>query len=100
MVLLFAIQQTHATTRKFGDYAATLQLNNEAIGKNIHERTAELKRSREQYRLIAETTRAIPFELDLAHGRFTYIGPQAETDPGHSRSALEGIRIPRRAAAA
>jgi signal transduction histidine kinase len=78
LVLLFAIQQTRATTRKFGDYAATLQLNNEAIGKNVHERTAELKRSREQYRLIAETTRAIPFELDLAHGRFTYIGPQAE----------------------
>ena len=35
-------------------------------------------RSREQYRLIAETTRAIPFELDLAQGRFTYIGPQAQ----------------------
>src|SRR6185436_9097423 len=77
-VLLFAIQQTHRTTRKFGDYAATLQLTNEAIARDIHQRTAELRRSREQYRLIAETTRAIPFELDLAHGRFTYIGPQAE----------------------
>jgi len=77
-VLLFAIQQTHRTTRKFGDYAASLQLTNEAIGRDVHERTAELRRSREQYRLIAETTRAIPFELDLAHGRFTYIGPQAE----------------------
>jgi signal transduction histidine kinase len=78
LVLLFAIQQTHRTTRKFGDYAASLQLTNEAIGRDVHERTAELRRSREQYRLIAETTRAIPFELDLAHGRFTYIGPQAE----------------------
>jgi signal transduction histidine kinase len=78
LVLLFAIQQTHRTTRKFGDYAATLQLTNEAIGKDVHERTAELRRSREQYRLIAETTRAIPFELDVADGRFTYVGPQAE----------------------
>jgi PAS domain S-box-containing protein len=78
MVLLFAIHQSRLTTYKFGDYAANLQLTNEAIGKNVDERTAELKRSREQYRLIAETTRAIPFELDLAHGRFTYIGPQAE----------------------
>ena len=78
LVLLFAIQETHRTTRKFGDYAATLQLTNEAIGKDIHERTAELRRSREQYRLISETTRAVPFELDLAQGQFTYIGPQAE----------------------
>ena len=78
LVMLFALQQTHRTTRKFGDYAANLQLTNEAIAKDIHERTAELRRSREQYRLISETTRAVPFELDLAQGRFTYIGPQAE----------------------
>ncbi len=78
LVLLFAIQQTHRTTLRFSEHAASLQLANEAIGKDIHERTAELRRSRDQYRLIAETTRAIPFELELAHGRFTYIGPQAE----------------------
>jgi signal transduction histidine kinase len=78
LVLLFAIQETHRTTRKFGDYAANLQLTNEAIGKDVHERTAELRRSREQYRLISETMRAVPFELDPALGRFTYIGPQAE----------------------
>ena len=57
-------------------------------------------RSREQYRLIAETTRAIPFELDLAQGRFTYIGPQAEKFLGIPGGALEGNRLPRRAAAA
>ncbi|HEV8443067.1 MAG TPA: ATP-binding protein [Steroidobacteraceae bacterium] len=77
-LLLFAMQQNHRTLQKFWDHAAELQLTNEAIGRDVHERTAELRRSREQYRLIAETTRAIPFELDLAHGRFTYIGPQAE----------------------
>ena len=44
-------------------------------------------RSREQYRLIAETTRAIPFELDLAHGRFTYVGPQAEAMLGIPEAA-------------
>jgi len=76
--LLLAVQQSLKTVQKFGEHVATLQLSNETIGRDIHERTAELVRSREQYRLIAETTRAIPFELDLAHGRFTYIGPQAQ----------------------
>jgi len=76
-VMIFAINQSHLTTRKFGDYAASLELTNEAISHNVHERNAELNSSREQYRLIAETTRTIPFELDITHGRFTYIGPQA-----------------------
>ena len=78
LILLLAVQQSLKTVQKFGEHVATLQLSNETIGRDIHERTAELVRSREQYRLIAETTRAIPFELDLAHGRFTYIGPQAQ----------------------
>jgi signal transduction histidine kinase len=57
---------------------ATLAVDNEKIAREIKERNDELLRSREQYRLIAETTRAIPFELELASGRFSYIGPQAE----------------------
>jgi PAS domain S-box-containing protein len=89
-VMLFAIHQTHGTTWKFADYAAGLQLSNESIAKDIHERTGELRRSREQYRLIAETTRAIPFELDLAHGRFTYIGPQAEKMLGIPEARWKG----------
>jgi len=86
IVMMFAIHQSHLTTRKFGDYAATLQLTNEHISRRANERGAELDSSREQYRLIAETTRAIPFELDIAHGRFNYIGPQAETILGIPQS--------------
>jgi signal transduction histidine kinase len=78
LILLLAVQQSLKTVQKFSEHAARLALENEAIGKNVDERTAELMRSREQYRLIAETTRAIPFELNLAEGRFTYIGPQAK----------------------
>jgi PAS domain S-box-containing protein len=78
LILLLAIRQSLVTVQRVSDHVATLTLTNETIGKDIDARTAELKRSREQYRLIAETTRAIPFELDLAQGRFTYIGPQAE----------------------
>jgi signal transduction histidine kinase len=78
VIMLIAVLQSLKTIQKFAAHAATLTLTNETIGKHVEERTSELARSREQYRLIAETTRAIPFELDLAHGRFTYIGPQAQ----------------------
>ena len=63
-ILLLAVTQSLKTIQKFAEHAATLQLTNEAIGKHVEERTRELERSREQYRLIAETTRAIPFELE------------------------------------
>ncbi|MEJ0087315.1 MAG: ATP-binding protein [Pseudomonadota bacterium] len=78
LILMFVVYQNLKTVRNFADVIADLQLTNELTAANMDSRTAELKRSREQYRLIAETTRAIPFELDLAHGRFTYVGPQAE----------------------
>jgi signal transduction histidine kinase len=78
LILLLAVQQSMKTVQKFCLHAATLALTNETIARNVDERTAELTRSREQYRMIAETTRAIPFELDLSQGRFTYIGPQAQ----------------------
>jgi signal transduction histidine kinase len=78
LILLLALQQSLKTVQKFCEHAATLALTNDAIARNVDERTAELTRSREQYRQIAETTRAIPFELDLSQGRFTYIGPQAQ----------------------
>ena len=77
-MLLIVIAQSMKSIMNFASNAAELQLTNERIGQAVSERTRELERSREQYRMIAETTRAIPFELDLAHGRFTYIGPQAQ----------------------
>jgi signal transduction histidine kinase len=77
-MLMLTVRQSLKTVWDFSMQAAGLQLANDNIQRDVSERTAELVRSREQYRLIAETTRAIPFELDLAHGRFTYIGPQAQ----------------------
>jgi len=78
LILLLAVQQSLKTVQTWSEHAATLALTNETIGKHVDERTRELERSREQYRLIAETTHAIPFELDLQKGKFTYVGPQAE----------------------
>jgi PAS domain S-box-containing protein len=87
LVLLLSVRQSLKTVQNFSEQAATLALGKEALGRNFDDRTRELERSREQYRLIAETTRAIPFELDLAHGRFTYIGPQAGKMLGFSEAA-------------
>ncbi|MBL8950908.1 MAG: HAMP domain-containing protein [Myxococcaceae bacterium] len=53
------------------------------LAQLVEARTAELSSSREQYRQIAETTRAIPFEYDLAARRFTYVGPQCSALTGH-----------------
>jgi signal transduction histidine kinase len=78
LMLLIAIAQSIKSIMRFALNAAELELANERIGQAVSERTRELEASREQYRLIAETTRAIPFELDLAQGRFSFIGPQAE----------------------
>ncbi len=38
---------------------------------------ATLRESKERYRLLVEATHVIPWELDLATFRFTYVGPQA-----------------------
>jgi PAS domain S-box-containing protein len=86
LILLLAVAQSLKTVQKFSEHAATLALTNEAIGADVQQRTRELERSRDQYRLISEITRAIPFELDLAQGRFTYIGPQAERMLGFPES--------------
>jgi signal transduction histidine kinase len=43
----------------------------------VMDRTRALEQSREMYRLMAESTKAIPFILDITHGRFSHIGPQA-----------------------
>jgi signal transduction histidine kinase len=43
----------------------------------VMDRTRALEQSREMYRLMAESTKAVPFILDITHGSFSHIGPQA-----------------------
>jgi signal transduction histidine kinase len=76
-LLMLAVRQSLVTVQAFSERAAELALSNESIGKDVDARIDQLESARERYRLIAEGTRALPFELDLAHGRFTYVGPQA-----------------------
>ncbi len=77
-MLGFAIVHSMKSVRRFSRGTADLQLSNESFGQVVNEHSHELERSREHFRLIAETTRAIPFELDLGRGCFTYVGSQAE----------------------
>jgi NO-binding membrane sensor protein with MHYT domain/signal transduction histidine kinase len=66
----------------------------------VKERTRELAQSREMFKLMAESTKAIPFTLNLTRGCFTYIGAQGIADSGipepewKEPGALDGV-IPR-----
>jgi signal transduction histidine kinase len=82
LLLMVVVQHSLKTVDKFSNVIAGLAFDNQKIARDMRERTDELARSREQYRLIAETTRAVPFELDLTQGRFTYIGLQAQAVMG------------------
>jgi signal transduction histidine kinase len=54
----------------------------ERLERLVSERTRTLEQSREMFRLIAESAKAIPFTLDLTRGYFPYIGAQAIMDAG------------------
>jgi PAS domain S-box-containing protein len=84
--LLLAIRDSRNDARSVARRQIELEVVNATVEAQVNERTAELAASREQYRSLLETTLAIPWELDLASMRFTYVGPQAETILGHSPS--------------
>jgi two-component system, NtrC family, sensor kinase len=56
------------------------------LERAVEERTRELEQGREMFRLMAESTNAIPFILNLTHGSFSYIGAQAVADSGIAES--------------
>jgi two-component system NtrC family sensor kinase len=54
----------------------------------VEARTAELRRSLARYKVLVESTHAVPWELDGATFRFSYISPQAATVFGWDPDAL------------
>jgi two-component system NtrC family sensor kinase len=60
--------------------------NMSTLQQAVVERTRELEQSREMFKLMAESTRAIPFTLDLTRGCFLYIGAQGVADSGIDES--------------
>jgi signal transduction histidine kinase len=58
------------------DHELLVTSERERLEHLVLDRTRALEQSREMYRLMAESTRAIPFILDLTNNGFSYIGPK------------------------
>ncbi|NNG00812.1 MAG: response regulator [Desulfobacteraceae bacterium] len=50
-----------------------------------------LVESEKKYRRLVESTRVVPWELDLASGEFTYFGPQAEEIFGYPLESWQNL---------
>jgi signal transduction histidine kinase len=68
------------------DHEQLVSSERERLEHLVLDRTRALEQSREMYRLMAESTRAIPFILDVTNNRFSYIGLQAITAFGFPES--------------
>ena len=100
IVLLFAILLALAhsfsvmmseVVRMFEERRQMERTEKERLERLVSERTKELERGREQYRLVVEGTQAIPFALDAEDGHFEYIGPQGPQRLGFTEEAWKQI---------
>ena len=100
VVLLFAILLALAhsfsvmmseVVRMFEERRQMERTEKQRLEKLVSERTRELERGREQYRLVVEGTQAIPFALDVEDGHFEYIGPQGPQRLGFSEDLWKQI---------
>ncbi len=96
LVLLFSILLALANSfsvmmsecvRMFDERREMERTEKERLERLVSERTRELERGREQFRLVVEGTQAIPFSLDVEDGHFEYIGPQGPQRLGFSEEA-------------
>ncbi len=78
VALILGIRETRRSWRELAVRQAALESANEAVEAKVAERTEDLAASRELYRALLETTKTVPWELDPATQRFTYVGPQIE----------------------
>lgn len=65
-----------------------LQGHRAELEKMVDARTAELTANMDRYRLLVESTHAVPWEIDGRTFRFSYIAPQAERLVGYESQAL------------
>jgi signal transduction histidine kinase/HAMP domain-containing protein len=59
------------------EHEVLISTERERLESQVSERTQALEQSREMFRLIAESTKAVPFTLDLTQGCFPYVGNRA-----------------------
>ncbi len=84
LLLVGAVGATVRSLRQKQGELAHLAENLEA---RVVERTRDLQVSREQYRTLVESTQAIPWEMEPASIRFSYVGPQAVRILGYPAAA-------------
>lgn len=78
IVLVMGVRQSLQALHDLAERHVAREVLNESVESKVVERTAELTASREQYRLLVETTRTVPWELESQELRFTYVGPQID----------------------
>ena len=89
VILLFACSRGLAELRIMAEREAALGRTNIEIEAQVTERTAELNAAMERYRDLVENTGAVPWELDLATDRITYVAPRGGAHPRlHARGAV------------
>ncbi len=59
------------------EHERQLVTERDRLEKLVSDRTQDLEQSREMFRLTAESTKAIPFALNVLDGTFLYIGTQS-----------------------
>lgn len=71
------------STAILGAFLLVVTGQKEMAEETVRSRTVELERSREQFRLLAETTQVVPWAFDVHQQRYLYVGPQAEKILGY-----------------
>jgi signal transduction histidine kinase len=89
--MLWVVVLRQRVTAKTAEVERQRASEKERLEKLVSERTQELERGREQYRLVVEGTQAIPFALDVEDGHFEYIGPQGPQRLGFSEEQWKQI---------
>jgi signal transduction histidine kinase/HAMP domain-containing protein len=69
--------------RQFAERKALAETEQARLEAVVTTRTSQLEESREQYRLIAESTNAIPFTYLPGKRAFAYVGPQVQKSLGY-----------------
>ena len=65
-----------------------LESHRQQLERTVDERTAELKSNVERYKLLVESTHAVPWEIDGQTHVFSYISPQVSKVLGHDSQTL------------
>jgi PAS domain S-box-containing protein len=84
-------------TRSFNDMLehirqrdAKLELHRQDLEQTVNVRTSELQASVERFKLLVESTNAVPWEMPGPTSSFSYISPQAVRLFGHDSKTLTG----------